>query len=498
MPNKHFNDLVAAGNPTGEVVSINEFMVEVRGLSPVAIKSLVMFENGGKGIVWEISDELVSILLLDTAPITVESGVVLQNQKLLTKVGGEFLGRVISVTGEPLDGKGPIPPQATWPVFNDAPPLISRKELDTQVPTGVTVADILFPLSRGQRMAVIGESKSGKSTFLSQIALAQQNTDQIMVFALIAKRRSDIDDLLRRLNEGGVMDRCVVFVSTVFDSLVTSYLIPYVACAMAEYFWQHQARDTIIAYDDLTSHAQVYREISLLAGSSPGRDSYPGDMFYAHSSLLERAGRLESNGKTLTSLPVVLAASGDLTAYLPTNIMSITDGQYIFDLEIFRQGIRPAINHGLSVSRVGGRGQTKLQKDIATKVFKRLASYSEASEYSHFGSELAIEARADLEMGKMLLEVMKQGPADNFSLIAQQLMLSIVLDLNPGSTIDIAKMKTIVEKYASKASDEASVKTVVGQLLNEVAIELKGAEGAEESKNSAEQAQPATVEGGAG
>lgn len=473
MANKHFTDLLVKGNPAGEVISVDRFLVHVSGLHNVNRHALVMFDDGSKGIVWSIDPDSVLVLHLGYEELSIGAAVVIQNQGLFAKVGEGFLGRVISVTGEPLDGKGTIAADRTWPIFNVTPGINQRMALDTQIPTGVTVADTLFPLVRGQRMAILGESKSGKSSFITQIAMAQKNTDQVMVFGLVAKRRADIDDLLRRLNDSGVMSQCIVVVSTVFDSLVTSYLVPYVACAHAEYFWQDKGRDAIIAYDDLTSHAMVYREISLLGGASPGRDSYPGDTFYAHSSLLERAGRLSGNSAALTALGIVLINNGDMTAYLPTNIMSITDGQYIFDLELFRLGVRPAIHTGLSVSRVGDRGLVERQKINAAKVFKQLAAYREASEVSHFGSELALQAQADLETGKQILEIMKQGPLDMYSIVAQQLMLEIVLELTQGSSIDLYKLKQLANDYALKVTDESLFDSVKKELLEACAIEIK-------------------------
>ena len=473
MSNQHFEKLVSSGQPVGEVISVDKFLINVKGLHPVAVHALVMFDDGSKGFVQEVTSDSVIILHLGSKTVTVGMVAVVQHQELVCKVGNDFIGRVISVNGEPLDGKGSIAPDATRKVFSVAPPLYERKLLEDQLESGVTAVDAIFPLVKGQRIALLGDGKSGKSTLATQLTINQKNTDQVVVYCLIAKRRSDIDDLLSKLQETDSLKSAVVIVSTMFESLVMSYIAPYVACSMAEYFWQEKDTDTIIIYDDLTSHAHAIREMALLMGTSPGRDSYPGDMFYAHSSLLERAGRLDRNGKCLTSIPLVHAANGDITAYLPTNIMSITDGQWILDMDLFRSGLRPALNTGLSVTRIGGVGHNKRQKIQAATILKTLAAYREAEEFSHFGSELAVEAKNALEKGKNIFKIMNQGPSEIFSLYAQQLMLDIVLNTDTEIKLDVEALKAHVREHAEKIKKDEDFDKVRDELRTKATVELK-------------------------
>lgn len=473
--NQHFDKLVAAGHPVGEVIAVDKFLIKIRGLHPIAVHALVMFEDGSKGFVHQVQDDHVVILHLGSESLQVGMVVVMQHQELVSKVGKDFIGRVITVTGDPLDGKGPIAAADVWPVFNVAPSLYERRLVEDQLESGVTAIDALFPIVRGQRMALLGDSKSGKSTLVTQLTINQKNTDQIVVYCLIAKRRSDVDTLLTRLSDNGGLEKAIVVVSTMFESLIMSYLAPYVACSMAEYLWQKCDQDTIIIYDDLTSHAHAYREVALLSGVSPGRDSYPGDMFFAHSSLLERAGRLDRNGKCLTTVPVVHAANGDITAYLPTNIMSITDGQWILDMETFRAGIRPAVSMGLSVTRAGGVGHNKRQKSLASQTLKILADYRQAEEFSHFGSELAADAKRALLTGKRIFEILTQSPSDTFSLMAQQLMLDLVLNLPDGENLDLNAMKLKVTEYANRVTGDDNYEAIRNELKTQCLIQVNGA-----------------------
>lgn len=451
---KMFEKLVSDGNPVGEVIAADSFMVKVKGLQPTNVHALVRFADETRGYVHHVLEDYVIVMKLDPQPVPIGTVCVVQDSRMVTKVGKGFIGRVINAFGEPIDDKGPISSDDEWNVFHDAPMLYERELLETQLETGITVLDINFSLVRGQRMAVIGDGKVGKTAMTTQIAINQKNTDITVIYVLIAKRQSDVAQLVNRLEKNKAMKKAIIIVTNMFESLVQSYLVPYIGAAHGEYLWQKLGMDTLIIYDDLTSHAQAYREISLIAGVSPGRDSYPGDMFYVHSSLVERAGRIASNHASQTILPIVYAPGGDITAYLPTNVMSMTDGQWIMDMKIFRDTMRPAINTGLSVTRVGGVGQNSRQKALTANLNKTLAGYRQAEEYAHFGTELSPEAQADYDKGAALFKLMNQEIGEEYNLMEQQLMLDVVLGATPFETIDIKKIKELVHDYAKKVVEK--------------------------------------------
>ena len=467
--NALFQQLIDDKHPTGEVIGSDRFLVSVKGLDGVAAGAMVVFENGERGMVREVSEDAVLIMNLESENTPLGSLAVLHENAMSTGVGDGLIGRVITPLCQPLDGKGPVKLSASWPLYNQAPGMMERTQLNDRLSSGVTVVDLLFPVVLGQRIAVLGDTKSGKSSFLQQLGINQVNTDRVVIYVLIGKRRVEIDQLITRLNETGAIKNSIVIVADIFASLAQSYVAPYVGCAMGEYLW-HGGRDTILIYDDLSSHAKVYREVALLSGANPGRDSYPGDMFFAHSSLLERAGKLASNGKTQTALPVIITPGDDITAFLPTSIMSITDGQLVFDLATFRQNIKPAVNAGLSVSRVGGRALDAREKMLSGLLFKKLADYRQAREFAHFGSDIAPETQSSLLLGQMINDAFRQATNELWTPVEQQLMMETVLTSAGQRTLNIGLLKLKVRELAPTIKSEADLDPIVGQLVQTTTV----------------------------
>jgi F-type H+-transporting ATPase subunit alpha len=469
--NQAFEKLVTAGNPTGEIIATNSLLIRLRGLDGVSVNSLIMFESGDQGLVRSISDQMVEVMALSTSRLRIGMVAVLQQKVYQTAVGDNLIGRIINVLGQPLDGKGPIPPSGYADVFAPAPGIIERAGLSDQLVTGVGIVDSLFPFVLGQRLAILGDNKTGKTTFLRQLTTYQTAVGQTVVYVLIAKRQVDIDMLVSSFQASGAMKNVIMVVASTFEALSLSYLAPYVACAIAEDLW-NRGKNVVTIYDDLSNHAKAHRELSLLAEVNPGRDSYPGDMFYSHSSLLERAGKLASSGGTLTALPVVLTPSDDITSYLPTSVMSITDGQLIFDQTTFRRGIRPAVNVGLSVSRVGGRVQPQHWKILSGQLFKKLADYRQASEFAQFGSELAPQTQADLALGKVIYEIFKQTPNELYDLNTQYLMLATAMAGAGRVSLNVPMLKKMALERAQSLQSNSDLNVIVQELLKSSAVEM--------------------------
>lgn len=442
---KLFNKFVEQGNDTGEVIGINDFLAQVKGLDTARNGAVVIFENGVNGYIYAIRDEFVEVLLFSIEPIEIGSMVVIKNDQLEIGVSEAMKGRVINPLGSAIDQKGLVAKEKNQKVFNSAIKFTEREILSDQLESGVTLVDTLFPLVYGQRIAVMGDSKTGKTTFATQLAINQAKKGKTIVYVLIGKRRPDIESIKRRFEKFDVMKNIIIVLADVFDSLPMTFIAPYSGCSIAEYFW-HKGEDVIIIYDDLASHAKAYREMSLLIRVNPGREAYPGDMFYAHSSLLERAGKLKENGKTLSAIPISVTPNDDITSYLSTTLISITDGQIIFDSKIMREGQRPAVNVGLSVSRVGGRGQTPIARNIASTISSKLAQYRSTVVTSHFVTGQSAEARTILRTGERIIEAFSQKADQLYSLIEEQIILNTVLMAEENEELDINKLKEQVLK----------------------------------------------------
>lgn len=450
MPSKgRFQALAEAGNSTGEVVASERAIVRLAGLDNAPLGAKVLFEDGQLGMIKSAEEGYMTVINLTSERVNVGTLAVMESDTFEIPAGPELLGRIIDPFGNALDGQGPITAKQSGEIFKVAPSISERTSLNQQIASGVMIVDSLFPILLGQRIALIGDHQTGKTTFLTQVINNQAGTGRVVVYVMIGKRRADLDHLIARLKSSGAMDYTILVNAGVFDSLGSIYMSPYAGAAIAESFWQ-KGVDSLVIYDDLTSHAKAYRELSLLAGSSPGRDSYPGDIFFQHSQLLERAGKLKS-GTSITAFPVVVADNDDITGYLTTNIMSMSDGQLVFDQETFKQGIRPAVNAGLSVSRVGGRGQAEASQRLTQQLLKKLAQWRQAKEFSQFGSDLGIKAKEDLELGKKIYGAFSQKPDELYSLEEQLLILDTIMD-SAGHKIDIVRLKNEAAKLSAGAS----------------------------------------------
>ena len=427
---------------TGEVIWVGDGIVTVYGIDHAMYGEIVAFENGVKGMVQDVRQNEIGIILFgrDTG-IKEGTKVVRTKKKAGIPVGDAFVGRVINALGEPIDGNGDVKEDDYRPIEQEAPGIIDRQSVDTPMETGILSIDSMFPIGRGQRELIIGDRQTGKTSIATDTIINQRGKDVICIYVAIGQKASTVAKIVNTLKKHDAMDYSIVVSSTASDPASLQYIAPYAGTAMAEYF-MHKGKDVLIVYDDLSKHAVAYRAISLLLERSPGREAYPGDVFYLHSRLLERSSHLSDKlgGGSITALPIIETQAGDVSAYIPTNVISITDGQIFLESNLFNAGMRPAVNVGLSVSRVGGAAQTKAMKKASGTIRIDLAQYREMEVFTQFSSDLDDMTKEQLQYGKGLMELLKQPLCHPMSL-ADQVITLVAANKRLLLDVDIKQMK---------------------------------------------------------
>ena len=437
-------DTMSKDSEVGTVVTVGDGIATIYGIDHAMYGEIVTFENGLKGMVQDIrKNEIGCILLGSDTGIREGTKVARTGKKAGVPVGDAYVGRVVNALGEAIDGKGEIKSDDYRPIENEAPGIVDRKSVSVPLETGILSIDAMFPIGRGQRELIIGDRQTGKTSIALDTILNQKGKDVICVYVAIGQKASTVAKVVNTLQTHGAMDYTIIVSSTASDCAPLQYIAPYAGTAMAEYF-MHKGKDALIIYDDLSKHAVAYRALSLLLGRSPGREAYPGDVFYLHSRLLERSSRLsdEMGGGSITALPIIETQAGDVSAYIPTNVISITDGQIFLESNLFFEGMRPAVNVGLSVSRVGGAAQTKAMKKACGSIRIDLAQYREMEVFTQFSSDLDDATKAQLAHGRAIMELLKQPLCHPLSLHEQV----ITLCLANNGIFDIVMPKE-VKKY---------------------------------------------------
>jgi F-type H+-transporting ATPase subunit alpha len=410
---------------SGTIIQIGDGVARVYGLEDCMEGELLEFPSGVYGIALNLEHDNVACVLLGSEKGIREGDVVKSTGKIVeVPVGDELIGRVVNSLGKEIDGKGPIRAKQTRPVEGHAPGVIDRKSVDEPLQTGIKAIDSMIPIGKGQRELIIGDRQTGKTAIALDTILNQKGKNVICIYVAIGQKQSTVAQIVNTMKEQGALDYTIVVCSTASESAPLQYLAPFAGCSMAEYFME-EGKDVLIVYDDLTKHAVSYRTMSLLLRRPPGREAYPGDVFYLHSRLLERAAKLsdELGGGSITALPIIETLAGDVTAYIPTNVISITDGQIFLETELFNAGQRPAVNPGISVSRVGGKAQTKAMKQVTGTLRLELAQYRELAAFAQLGSDLDSVAKNRLEKGKRLVEILKQDSSSPMSVEKQVMIL---------------------------------------------------------------------------
>ena len=457
----------------GVVISSADGIVHVEGMNRAVYGEIVTFDNGAKGMVESVDPEQLGIMLFDGAEtVGVGTMVTRSGKRAGIPVGDAFLGRVISPLGEPIDGKGPIEAVGYNPIEKQAPGILERQSVDTPLHTGILAIDSMFPIGRGQRELIIGDRQTGKTSIATDAILNQKNTGVLCIYVAIGQKASSIARVAGDLQKHGAMSYTTIVAATASDSAPLQYIAPYAGTALAEYFMS-QGKSVLIVYDDLSKHAVAYRAISLLLRRSPGREAYPGDVFYLHSRLLERSCRMRDDlgGGSITALPIVETQVGDVSAYIPTNVISITDGQIFLESALFNAGNRPAVNVGLSVSRVGGAAQTKAMKKANANLRIELAQYKDMESFAQFSSDLDAETRRQLDHGKALMEMLKQPlyqpKSDAEQVVTLVLASHGVLDELPTAELR-AKTSAFVRQFRADVSGTMDKITATGKLEPEM------------------------------
>ena len=462
----------ATSEEGGVVISSADGIVEVEGMDRAVYGEIVTFENGAKGMVESVEPGRLGIMLFDGAEtVGVGTMVTRSGKRAGIPVGDGFLGRVIDPLGEPIDGKGPIEAVGYNPIEKQAPGILERQSVDTPLHTGILAIDSMFPIGRGQRELIIGDRQTGKTSIATDAILNQKDTGVLCIYVAIGQKASSITRVAEDLKKHGAMSYTTIVAATASDSAPLQYIAPYAGTALAEYFMA-QGKSVLIVYDDLSKHAVAYRAISLLLRRSPGREAYPGDVFYLHSRLLERSCRMSDalGGGSITALPIVETQAGDVSAYIPTNVISITDGQIFLESALFNAGNRPAVNVGLSVSRVGGAAQTKAMKKANANLRIELAQYKDMESFAQFSSDLDAETRHQLEHGKALTEMLKQ-PLYQPKTDAEQVVILVLASHGMLDEVPLAEQRArtaaFVRQFHADVSGTMDAITATGKLTPE-------------------------------
>ena len=442
---------------TGRVILVGDGIARVYGLTNCMANELLEFEDGSAGLAQNLEEDTVSVAMLSNENSVREGTVVRRTGKVLSvPVGEKMLGRVVNALGEPIDGKGPIEYSGWGPIEAEAPGIIERKSVSVPLQTGIKAIDSMIPIGRGQRELIIGDRQTGKTEIAIDTIINQKNTDVICIYVAIGQKNTSVVSLVNNLTKAGAMDYTIVVSASASESAPLQYIAPYSGCAMAEYF-RSQGKDVLIIYDDLSKHAVAYRALSLLIRRPPGREAYPGAVFYLHSRLLERAACVapEYGGGSITALPIIETQAGDVSAYIPTNVISITDGQIFLETELFHAGVMPAINPGISVSRVGGSAQKKSMKKVSGELKLLYSQYRELQAFAQFGSDLDADTKARLALGERIVEVLKQSRNNPISVGCQ---VAIIYAVTKGwlDTIPVNKVKDFEERLYEKLQNQKS------------------------------------------